>query len=58
MPIKGETKFKFTHSKLKPLSANTANSRSTNQKYSDTEISNLKLLVGRQETKVLSQISN
>jgi len=47
MPIKNETKFKFTNSKIKALPANTTDSRSTDQEYSDIEISNLKLLVGK-----------
>ncbi|MEI6893999.1 MAG: site-specific integrase [Colwellia sp.] len=51
MTIHNETRFKFTNSKLKALPANDIDSRSTDQEYTDTEISNLKLLVGKTGSK-------
>lgn len=47
MPIQNETRYKFTNAKLKALPANHIDSRSTDQEYTDAEISNLKLLVGK-----------
>ncbi|MBA6353415.1 MULTISPECIES: site-specific integrase [unclassified Colwellia] len=51
MPVLNETRFKFTNSKLKALPANDIDSRSTDQEYTDTEVSNLKLLVGKTGSK-------
>lgn len=42
-----QTRFKFTQASLKSLPANGSNARSTDKEYSDKEISNLKLLVGK-----------
>lgn len=51
MTIPNEIRFKFTNSTLKALPANDKDSRSTDQEYTDTEISNLKLLVGKTGSK-------
>jgi hypothetical protein len=42
-----KTSFKFTNASLKAIPANDSNSRSTDKEYSDSEISSLKLLVGK-----------
>jgi len=42
-----QTRFKFTQASLKALPPNDSNARSTDKEYSDKEISNLKLLVGK-----------
>ena len=48
-----QTRFKFTQASLKALPANDSNARSTDKEYSDKEISNLKLLVGKSGAKAL-----
>ena len=51
MPKSNQKIFKFTNARLKALPANDKDSRSTDQEYTDTEISNLKLLVGKTGSK-------
>lgn len=42
-----KTSFKFTNTAIKSLPANDTDSRSTDKEYSDSEITSLKLLVGK-----------
>lgn len=46
-----KTSFKFTNTAIKALPANDSNSRSTDKEYSDSEISSLKILVGKSAKK-------
>ena len=46
-----QTRFKFTNSNLKAIAANDINSRSTELELSDSELSGLKLLVGKSGNK-------
>jgi integrase len=46
-----QTRFKFTNTNLKAIAANDINSRSTELELSDSELSGLKLLVGKSGNK-------